>query len=449
MELPALRGGVLDLAEAADPAWVAAALAQPEEAAVSVGAEGNEVPRLRRITPDPGRWHRTGTWVLSGGLGALGRHTARWLARGGAERLVFLGRTAAAAPSEAAAALLAELADLGVQLDRKSVDISDAAAVSAALEGLTEPFGFVHAAGVTHPGSVADISDATIAAILAPKVGGARTLDQLVKQERVHTAILFSSIAAVWGSRDLSAYAAANAYLDSAAKRWSGLGVHALSVAWGPWGEGGMVDEDHAKLLARMGQKMLQPKRALAALDRLLCSGADHGVVARVDWAVFAPLYQAAGPRALVSELAPQAAARDPELPLVAGPSDEGPRDDAWYTEQITVAARAVLGLESGPPHEQPLLELGLDSLMATELKNALLQRGVDLPLGRLLGGPSVEELVIMANARAQGDPARPKGEIAEADDLPQLLVWTHLAASIVGAAIAAGIAVLLSRLAG
>jgi hypothetical protein len=82
-------------------------------------------------------------------------------------------------------------------------------------------------------------------------------------------------------------------------------------------------------------------------------------------------------------------------------------------------------------PADRPLHELGFDSLMATELKNALLADGIDAPLGRLLGGPSVEEIAEMVRPAATADVHGP-----DAPDASTALWWTHVAAGLVAFAL-------------
>jgi hypothetical protein len=87
-----------------------------------------------------------------------------------------------------------------------------------------------------------------------------------------------------------------------------------------------------------------------------------------------------------------------------------------------------------------PLAERGFDSLMATELKSALLADGVDVPLGRLLGGPSPDEITAMAVARRADVPDLPQGP----SDL-RLLLWTHAAVAVVAAALASAVWAIVS----
>ncbi len=438
------------------------AMCAKEEDALAVDGERVRVARLARHRVRHREAQVSGRWWITGGLGALGLRVSRWLVERGASELVLTSRKAlpergsAEAIGDAVAArriaAIEEFEALGATVHAVAVDVADVEAMGRLAASLP-PDGVVHAAGITLPQAADAIDPDTFRHTLHAKVKGAlvldKVLDGLIAGKDLQAFVLFSSIAAVWGSVDLAAYSAANAWLDGLAAQRRARGLTALSVAWGPWGGGGMVDAERARRLERAGQHLLPPERALAVLGALIRGDYSHGVVARVDWPRFLAAVEAQGPRPLLSTFRPLL----PTVSAAAVPSAiPAPVLREWselgLQDQIMLRAREVLRLSDERPlaAETPLMELGFDSLMATELKRFLQDDGIDVPLGRLLGGPSIEELVIMAQARAQETvqtpvlerPEREEAPVVEAEDgkLPAHLIWSHLAAGILGIAI-------------
>jgi epothilone polyketide synthase D len=458
----------LDLAATATPASVGGALGMVHlEDQLHVAADAVSVPRLLPDPIVPRGPAVSGCWWVTGGLGALGLRVASWLASHGATELVLTARTplperdswaAVAEPALAARVAAVEALEArGVAVHPVAVDVRDAEGM-ARLAASHPPDGVVHAAGVTLPQALDAIDADTVRRTLAAKVEGARVLDEVTAGHAAQGFVLFSSIAAAWGSAQLAAYSAANGFLDGLAASRRARGLSATSVAWGPWGGGGMVDEGRAERLARAGQQLLPPDDALALLGGVMASGDSHRVVARVQWPQFLGAVEAFGPRPMLEALRPvqSAAVEAPveEREAVLPPAAPTLSEEA-LTDEITRQARSVLRLDAARPllPTTSLMELGFDSLMATELKRALDARGIDVPLGRLLGGPSVEEIVTMALARREPAPPAPSQGTQtphdgatgpEGDQLPTHLVWSHVAAVIVGIALAAAVAALL-----
>ncbi|MEM6929963.1 MAG: beta-ketoacyl reductase, partial [Myxococcota bacterium] len=358
------------------------------------------------------------------------------------------------------------LRERGVEVVVEAVDASDEAAM-AALWAQRTPVGVVHAAGVTVPQSAEHLQRGDIEAIVSGKAEGARVLASLAAARPDITLVFFSSIAATWGSRDLAAYAAANGYLDGLAGRLRELGRTAMSIAWGPWGGGGMVDAERAASLDRAGVQLLAPAEALTALGAVLVAGRANTAVARVQWRVLRPALSLHAERALLSGIlgegvrvteAPAPERVDEAVP--EAPSNESPRATPtreWSTvplderaeplrEHLREAIRKVMHLDASRTlsDDEPIGQLGFDSLMATELKARLRDDGLDVPLGRLLGGPSIDELVVMVLAKLRPPevegPAPAAVVVAPPEPEASLLVWTHLAVFVLGLAIAFGI---------
>ncbi|WP_344867044.1 SDR family NAD(P)-dependent oxidoreductase, partial [Planomonospora alba] len=326
-------------------------------------------------------WRPRGTVLVTGGTGGIGAHVARWLAAGGAERLVLTSRRGPAA--EGAAELAAELDALGTRTTVAACDVADREALAALLASLPEPpAAVVHAAGVMHdPVRLADMSIEDYAEIGRAKIAGAVNLDELTGD--LDAFILFSSGAAVWGSAGQAAYAGANAFLDALAQRRRSRGLAATSIAWGTWGGGGMVDADTEVHARRLGLRSLDPAPAVGVLQQALDHGESHLVVADIDWERFVPAYVLSRPRPLLDAL--------PEVRAIldGDPADAAPRDSDLagrlagmpeaersrvLLDLVRAQVAAVLEYDGAATVEprRAFKELGFDSVTAVDFRNRL-----------------------------------------------------------------------------
>ncbi|WP_425566450.1 type I polyketide synthase [Saccharothrix longispora] len=389
LDQPGTWGGLVDVDGPADAARLCAVVSGvDDEDQVAIRSSGVFARRMARAPltgPAAEPWRPRGTVLVTGGTGAVGGHVARWLAERGAEHLVLTSRRGLDAPG--ARALVDDLA--GTRVTVVACDVADERALRALLAE-HRPTAVVHAAGVlTAEPPLSDVTPEEFAAATRAKVTGAALLDELLGDTELDAFVLMSSGAAVWGTSGRPAYAAGNAYLDALARRRRAAGRTATAVAWGSWGGGGMVDAEAGDLLRRMGLAEMAPRLAVEALGQALDHDEPHLVVADIDWAAFAPVYQLARPRPLLRALPEVADDRTAPDPVADG--DLGARLAGLapverrraLLELVRDQVAVVAGYDGGAAVEpaRAFKELGFDSVTAVDLRNRLAAAtGLKLP---------------------------------------------------------------------
>ncbi|MFG1675368.1 type I polyketide synthase [Micromonospora sp. NPDC049282] len=414
LEFPRRWGGLVDVPAALtarDADRLAAALTVAGEDQIAVRPAGVLVRRLRPaaapVAATP--YQPRGTILVTGGTGALGAQTARWLAARGAEHLLLVSRRGPDAPG--AADLVAELAGLGARATVSACDVADPAALAELLATVSDLTGVVHAAGVNGLTGLADVTPAEFAEVLHGKVAGAVNLDAQTRD--LDLFLVFSSISGVWGSGGQGAYAAGNAFLDALVRSRRDRGQKGTAIAWGPWAGSGMAaDPEAEEYLRGRGLAALDPTAAMAALERAVDGGDVEVTVADVSWERFAETFTAGRPSALFADLlagerpvdAPRANAglRERLLPLPRGEQAE---------ELLTLVRRevaAVLGHATiaTVPGGRAFKELGFDSLTAVELRNRLkAATGAELPASLVFDHPSPAAVATLLHDLVVGAP--------------------------------------------
>ena len=292
----------------------------------------------------------------------------------------------------------------------KLADVADAGQVAGLLREIAPLRGIIHAAGVLDDGVVAQQTWPRFARVMAPKIAGAWHLHRLTQNAPLDFFVLFSSAAALLGSLGQASYAAANAFLDALAHYRRARGLTATSINWGPWAEVGMAA---GLRWTDRGMKSLTQQQGLQALAEVLRGDSPQVAVLPMDWPAWSAHCSRKPP--LLSEVAPAeaAASGEPELldRLKRTPAEQR---RAVLEEYIARQAVKVLGLARSHRlnPRQPLQELGLDSLMAVELRNTLgLSLGRPLPVTLLFDYPTLETLVSYLGGDSEGWPAPPERE--------------------------------------
>ncbi len=271
--------------------------------------------------------------------------------------------------------------------------------------------GVVHAAGVLEDGILLDMTPDRLARVLAPKIAGAWNLHRATSDAPLERFVLFSSVAALLGSPGQGNYAAGNAFLDGLAHYRRAQGLPALSINWGPWAGSGMAASgERSENVAARGMELLPADAALETLGRLLTGDAATVAVMDARWPALVrqlpggtpPLLESVAPaqEKTSGERATESAFR---AQLLQVGLDER---KTILREYVTEELSRIIGIEpSQLDAGQPLNTLGLDSLMAMELKNKLeTQLACTLPMAKFLEGPSVASLADFAAGLLSGE---------------------------------------------
>ena len=320
-----------------------------------------------------GRLRPDRSYLVTGGLGGIGLEVAAWLAKAGAGAIVLNGRRE---PDPRAEAVVTGLKQRGVEVRVEIVDVTDPDAVAGMFRridaGLPPLGGVFHSVGVLADAAVANLDWARFDEVLGPKALGAWRLHRATLDLDLDLFVLFSSAAGVLGNPGQANHAAANAFLDQLARHRRALGLPGQAIAWGAWSGVGEAEEQRGRIgnrLSRFGGGWMAPERGVRALAHLIRQDVGTSMAAAVDWTAIAsrpPFVEE-----LVASEDHRVAAVPADRPrqLATLPPAKRERE---LTRFVQAEVAAVLRLRSSPSAEVGFFDLGMDSLMAVELRNRL-----------------------------------------------------------------------------
>lgn len=422
-EHTSMRGALIDLDPAASSShvaeWLRIEISQPDlEDQIAYRNGIRYRLRLRAAVPTsnyPVLLNTDAAYIVTGALGSLGLHVARWLAQRGARRIIAMARTPlpprtewrTLQPDNPAASIvntIIEIEGLGATVESVKMDVGNELQLAAyldAYEAENRPpiRGVMHVAGVLHDELLGAITRTGIEKVLLPKIRGAWNLHRALANAPLDFFVMFSSLASVLPNAGQASYAAANAFLDALASTRLANGQPAVSIGWGPWEAGMMADPGLEQHHSQRGMHSMTPAKCTDLLTFLARSREPHWIVAAAEWDLVCrtrsyvpPIVAHLGsyPAGPAHATACESMAFANELRALAEPERE--RFAELAVREI-VARVLRIGAERIDP-VQSLHSLGLDSLMATELRNFIdLSFGVHLKTVQLLSGPSTREL--------------------------------------------------------
>ena len=359
-------------------------------------------PRLRNIgsPKSPGstfQVRENSSYLITGGLGMLGRRAAEWLAGHGGKHLVLVSRRG---PDEATQRFLGSLPG-DPKVEVVSVDMADADQVMELIGRFGNQYpglgGVIHSAGVLDDGLFQEQDWDRFKKVLAPKVSGATHLDLATRKLDLDFFVLYSSVASILGSRGQSNYAMGNAFMDGLAWRRREMGLAGTSINWGPWSEGMADNELIRKQLSLQGITPLGVDEAHQAMEQILGLGLTQATVLDVNWK---KLTRAMGGHslAMLSEVAPAENSRrggTSEFVTKLKSLKKSARFEL-LVDTVQAELQTILSTPERPETDRPLIEMGLDSLMAVEFGTRLqmlLGDGITVAPTMLFDHPTIDAI--------------------------------------------------------
>ncbi len=391
--LPSFDVSVVDIA------WQKLPLADASSAVVMTYAiEGKDLPM---VLQDDLRFDPEASYLITGGFGGFGQKTAEWLVHHGARYLILTGRTAA--DNAERQAFVRRLEQSGVKVKAAACDTADFLRLSdlfSEIAACMPPLkGIFHSAAVIIDQPIVDMDLETLSKVMRSKALGAWNLHLLSKDLPLDHFVLYSSIANLVGNSRQAAYSAANVFLNGLAHLRNSQGLPGTSVNWGAIADVGVVaqDEKLEQFLRYTGLRGLGSFEGLEVMRSALARGVTQlGVTMITSWADWARFETRGGksPRfALLIAADSEAKDNTARDALIAEMMKLDPVDQV---ELLAILMRDVIAvvLKADPESisvDRAIDQLGVDSLMATEIQSTLdAQLGVSISILELIGNSTI-----------------------------------------------------------
>ncbi len=344
------------------------------------------------------------SYLITGAFGGFGKVVAKWLVESGARHLVLASRSGAS--KDDAKAFVKDLSAQGIDVRVVKADVGSADDVSRLIaevrSGKAPLRGVFHLAMVIDDAPLVALTRERMRTVMEPKAHGAWLLHEATREMNLDCFVMFSSVSSIFGNPAQGNYGAANAFLDSLAHHRRALGLPALTVNWGVLGGEGYVarNERVAEFLARQGTTELSPREVVDLLESALTAGLAQVTAIRVDWAKWRQFFRGMQENPLLERIFASVenqeaggTASDWRLKLESAAPEEV---EGIIGQAVREAIGSALRVKPDTLRDdQPLTDLGLDSLMGVEIENSIeASLGVALPPASLLRARTLGQIV-------------------------------------------------------
>ncbi|MEM9216874.1 MAG: amino acid adenylation domain-containing protein [Cyanobacteria bacterium P01_F01_bin.150] len=344
------------------------------------------------------------SYLITGGLGDLGLEVTQWLVDKGARNIVLTSRNTSSVKAQK---IIQNLTTKGATISVLLGDISQQQEIAKIIQDINSSLpplkGVIHVAGIIDDCSLQQTSWASFLKAIAPKVDGSWYLHKLTQDIPLDFFVCFSSMASVMGSVGQGNYAAANAFMDALVHYRRSLGLPGLTINWGPWAEIGMASRlgaNYQAQIASSGINFIPPEKGIKALNCLMSRPESQIGVFDIDWYQFEQRLPHNIYLPLLAEL----------ISVKSIPIEEKNNSLLSDFKNLSTPERAkklnnylqdcvakALGMRINQIDvDQPLMSMGVDSLMAIEIRNQVqTDLEVDIPITKLMEDINLTTLVI------------------------------------------------------